>query len=144
MLKTIAESVFGYGLVLALLAVMAYSVLATARVLIAYAPLQSKQRLLVWSLVATGCAMVAWLSCEIIVFDWLLGGDPFRGKIDGDRYFFGRGSGEYTEVSRLLFWTGYWLLTGIRMILAALVASTAVQVFLRRRGAKGQSISERV
>lgn len=141
MLKTIAAWVFGYGLVLALLATMAYYVLATARVLIAYGPPLGKRRLLVWSIVGCACTMVAWLSCEIVVFDWMLGGDPFRGKIDGDRYFLGRGSGEYTEVSQPFYWTSYWLLIVIRATLAAFVAGTSIQVLLRRRSAKAKKLS---
>lgn len=61
---------------------------------------------------------VNWIVGQVIVFDGLLGGDAVRGKIVDDHYFLGRGSGEYTEVSRELYWFSYWYLRASQVTVA--------------------------
>jgi hypothetical protein len=66
------------------------------------------ERLCVLFFIAIILSGVNWVVGEFLVFDQLLGGDAIGGKIEGDRYFLGRGSEEYTEVSKELYWFSYW------------------------------------
>ncbi len=134
MVRTILHLLFGYGLVLWLLVGLSYFVYSIARLLwFSGLKLSVRQRLFIWTFLGAACALVGWLVCEGIVFDWLLGGDPFRGKISGDRYYFGRGGNEFTEVSRSAYWASFVLLMGMRGILAVLIASAAIQFHFARR-----------
>lgn len=66
------------------------------------------QRIRIVLFVLLCVAAANWVVGHVIVFGQILGGDAFRGKIEGEKYFLGRGNGHFTPVAQSMFRFNYW------------------------------------
>jgi hypothetical protein len=101
-----------YSLVLTSLLILALLAIGSAVAWLLLTPKMQRlsflERLMLLFFVGIILSGANWIVGQFVVFDRWLGGDAIRGKIVGDSYFLGRGSEEYTEVSRELYWFSYW------------------------------------
>jgi hypothetical protein len=125
--------VFGFGVVAGFVLVLCYFVFGLAKFLWTHGvPGPKINRTIAWTFVAAGCAAIVWLFSEAVVLHGFLGGDPFLGKIEGDRYYFGT-HGKYTEVTENTWRTAFVFMITTRVVLALLILALAAQLILKRR-----------
>jgi hypothetical protein len=94
-----------------------------------------------WCLALLPLAGFVWLVVEGIVFDQFLGGDPFRGRVDGSRYYLGTGGNQFTEVSEFNWWLSLGVLTSLRATVGILILAAGILEYLasRKKGYRGSS-----
>jgi len=81
---------------------------------------------------AGGSGLAVWLLVERVLFDSLIGGSPFGGKIEGARHFFGR-QGVFIEVTATGWWLAFWLLSALRAAALLLLFDVPLELLLKRR-----------
>ena len=82
-------------------------------------------------LIAAALSFLIWW-IGLMIFDTILGGDPFRGKVVGDTYYFGRGGDEYTRVTPETWWIGFWLQIALHCIPPLFLVSGLILICLPR------------
>lgn len=90
-------------------------------------------------LIAAAQSFLIWFIVSFMVFNLFLGGDPFRGKIVGAAYYFGRGGDEYIRVTPESWWISFWILVALHCIPPLCLVSGLILTWLSRLRDKNRS-----